>query len=474
MSALTVRTRLLPYQVEPAVAWLIWFFIGGRGTGKSWRGASWVVKQALKYPGSDWGAIGRTWGETKRISVNGPSGVKRFILTNGLEPLLKGGKWGKQCFTGSPGDMKLEFANGSIIHFGSADNPESLRGFSLHGVWCDEVCFWPLESWKVLRFAIREKLPDGSPPRTLATSTPDGENWLWEQYVRNGPVKGVVWIGGGALPPSEPPSTFDNPNLDEQFVEMMIQEFEGTEWGDQELRGLFVSRRGAIFKGINAAMHTRAGVCGKQGTQDDIDDWEQLPFRDRFEWPTAMAAGARCVAGQDLGTVHPSALLIGAWQGDVLCITAEVVQPAATEHEWHDAIAATLNAWNPAVIHSESASPMVTNAQRARGLPVRDTTKGPTSVDDSIREIQQLLRDGHLVIDTDACPVLWRQLRNYKWQTDSQGNPTKPERPVKVEDDTVDALRYLVRGETTRTVPFMADTHITGTTIAGDLMTMDW
>lgn len=442
MSALTVRTKLLPYQVEPIGAWLIWLYIGGRGIGKSWRGSSWVVKQALRYPDTEWGAIGKTWGETKRISVNGRSGVKRFILSNGLEPLLLGGKWVK-AFTGTPGDMKLQFANGSIIHFASADKPDSLRGLNLHGAWCDELCFWSKESWDVLRFAVREQLPDGTPPRFLATSTPDGENWLWEQYVKDGARPGVVWIGGGDTPPETPPSTYDNPNLDDAFVEIIRQEYEGTEWGDQEIRGLFISRRGAIFKGISERDHSRTGVCGRL---DADGEWDIHPSHPGFVWPEPGTA-THVVAGQDLGTVHPSVMLFGAYVDDVLCITAEVVKAAATEEAWHTEYADTLMTWNPSIIHSESASPMTTNAQRARSMPVLDTTKGPTSVDDSIRIIEQMLRDKKLVIDVDACPVLWKQLRGYRWRTDGDGNVVNPPKPIKTDDDTVDALRYLVLGE---------------------------
>ena len=159
------------------------------------------------------------------------------------------------------------------------------------------------------------------------------------------------------------------------------------------------------------------------------------------------------MAGQDLGTVHPSVLLIGVWQGETLCIVDEVAKPAPTEDAWWLDIEPVLAKWRPRVIHSESASPMVTNAQRERGVAVIDTHKSSTSVDDSIRAIQQLLRDGRLVIDTDRCPQLWKELKNYKWKTNSDGEPVNPAQPVKANDDAVDALRYLVLGERTITAP---------------------
>lgn len=466
-----VNLRLLPYQVEPPGDWHTWWYVGGRGIGKSWRGASWTVKQALKYPGTEWGAVGRTWGDAKRVCVEGRSGIKRFILTHGLEQFLLGGRWDLVSYTKSY-PMELRFANGSKIHFASADNPDSLRGLNLHGVWCDEVCFWAEASWKTLRFAVREKLPDGTPPRFLCSSTPDGQNWVYDQYVEPAPVPGVVWIGGGNTPPERPPSTYDNPFLDETFQQMVIAEYEGTDWGDQELRGLFMSRRGAVFNNITRAEHTREGVCGKPDPDSD-GDWLVHPWRPGFVWPTPSTVD-RIVGGQDLGTVHPSVLLIGAYVGDVLCIVAEVAEAAATETEWHNAMRPTFDLWKPTVVHSESANPTVTNAQRQeRGLPVRDTRKSPTSVDESIRMIQQRLRDGTLIIDHEACPLLWKELRNYRWKTDRDGNPVKPEQPVKADDDSVDALRYLALGEATRTVHVDAAAHA-GDTITGDIDDIIW
>ncbi len=443
MSTLDVSMSLNPYQVEPGGRWRLWLFVGGRGIGKSYRGSSWAVKNALRYPGTYWGAAGRTWGETRKVSAEGPSGVRQFIIAHGLEGQLVGGSWSKAYRRSYP--MELHFKNGSRIYFASADRPDSLRGENLHGDWRDEVAFWRQDAWDTRQYVVRLPLPDGSPARTLATSTPNGQNWLYDKYVQRAPMEGVVWIGGSALPPLTPPTSYDNPHLDDDFLEMLRVEYEGTQWGDQEIRGQFLAMRGAVFQGIDPARHTRSGICGIPDP-DEGGEWDVFPSEPGFVWPTP-GRSEHTIGGQDLGTVHPSVLLIGVWQGDRLCVVDEVATPAPTEDEWWSRIQPTLDRWRPRLVHSESASPMVTNAQRTRGLVVRDTTKSPTSVDESIRLIQKMLSDGTLVIDEKACPTFWRQIRDYRWKTDSEGNPVTPSQPVKANDDAVDALRYMVLGE---------------------------
>lgn len=44
--------------------------------------------------------------------------------------------------------------------------------------------------------------------------------------------------------------------------------------------------------------------------------------------------------------------------------------------------------------------------------------------------------------DAEACPRLWSELRNDRWATGADGKPVTPERPAKLDDDAVDALRY--------------------------------
>jgi phage terminase large subunit-like protein len=427
--------RPRPHQVIPGRADATTVVaIAGRGTGKTWNGCRWLLTEALTYPGTTWMAVGQTWRDAQRILAEGEGGLRWHILGDedrgrpNLEFLLRGGRWSKG-FVRTPGQMTLFFANGSEIRFASADNPDSLRGTNAHGALADEVAFWDEQAWHMLRLAVRLALPDGRPARIFAATTPNGMGWFYDTFLNPEalPKTGLVFVGGargGILPPDPPPSTFDNPHTDPVWRSQLLSMYEGTDLAQQEIYGLTISAAGAIFKAYSPTKHTRAGLEAAGHV-----------------WPTPGDCDD-IIAGQDLGAENPSALVILARKGDRWHAVAEVFHPADTEDTWHHTIRATVAEWSPGRIYSDRNFPQTTNAQRARGLPIVLADKGPDSVLDGIRVVQQLFHTGRLAIDPDACPNLAREVRGYRWQTKPDGSPMVPERPVKVNDHAVDALRY--------------------------------
>lgn len=75
-------------------------------------------------------------------------------------------------------DKTFEFANGSLIEFRSADNPDSLRGPGLDILWMDEAAFIRTgDAYRVVRPAMADK--QGI---VINTTTPDRQNWFWERF----------------------------------------------------------------------------------------------------------------------------------------------------------------------------------------------------------------------------------------------------------------------------------------------------
>jgi phage terminase large subunit-like protein len=327
---LTLNLRPRPYQVIPDTDATSVIAFGGRGTGKTWRLCSWLLAQALTYPGTTWGAVGQTWGDALAILAEGEGGLRWQIEGDNagrpnLEFTLVGGSW-DSGFNRSPGRLVLSFANGSRIVFASADRPKSLRGKNFHGAISDEVAFWAEESFDMLRLATRLPLPDGRPPVILMATTPNGENWWARRFVMPAPTDGVAFVGGaagGTLPPDPPPSTLDNPHTDPQWRRQLLAMYDGTDLGRQEIYGDILSLKGQVYKGLSPVGNTRAGFEDRGGM-----------------WPTPGAAD-EVIAGQDLGTEHPSALIVLARSGETWCVVEEVVAPAATEDDWHALIAPT-------------------------------------------------------------------------------------------------------------------------------------
>lgn len=75
-------------------------------------------------------------------------------------------------------DKTFEFANGSLIEFRSADEPDSLRGAGLDILWMDEAAFIRNDAaYRVVRPALADK--QGI---VINTTTPDRQNWFYERF----------------------------------------------------------------------------------------------------------------------------------------------------------------------------------------------------------------------------------------------------------------------------------------------------
>ena len=76
------------------------------------------------------------------------------------------------------GNRWFEFANGTLLQFKTADDPESLRGAGLDILWIDEAAFiTQSRAWEVVRPALSNKLGI-----VCTTTTPDGKNWFYHEF----------------------------------------------------------------------------------------------------------------------------------------------------------------------------------------------------------------------------------------------------------------------------------------------------
>ncbi|NWG54853.1 MAG: DNA-packaging protein [Hydrogenophilaceae bacterium] len=142
-------------QLPPRGPWRTWVFLGGRGAGKTRAGAEWIK------------ALIRD-GRARRIALIAPTLLDaRAVMLEGPSGLLSG--WGERPQF-APSLRRLEWRNGAVAHFFSAEDPPSLRGPQFDAAWGDEFCFWahPQETLDTLAHALRL----GDAPRLAITTTP--------------------------------------------------------------------------------------------------------------------------------------------------------------------------------------------------------------------------------------------------------------------------------------------------------------
>lgn len=188
--------------------WLTLFMRGGRGSGKTRTGSE-ITRQVTKTVRRIT-LIGSTGPDFRSTMVEGDSGI---LATSppGERPLWE------------PSKKRLTWPNGCIAEGYSAEEPDRLRGQNSGYVWADEPAHWPLveECWSNMLFGLRK----GEYPKIVATSTPKPTVWVKAQLA-------------DALTVDRRVASYANlSNLSPVYRHTVIEKFEGSRTGRQELEG---------------------------------------------------------------------------------------------------------------------------------------------------------------------------------------------------------------------------------------------
>lgn len=221
------RTPQRPPVSDPNDPWLVWFFSGGRGTGKTRAGAEWVLDLVWNQGFKRIALVGRTPADVRDVMIYGDSGIMSVSDPNPRP-------------THEPTKRRLIWPNGAQAFTYSAAAPSQLRGPQHDAAWCDELAAWTdapkgdtLDtSWNNLMLGLRL----GQVPRCLVTTTPKRVKLVRQVMERRTTV-----VTNG--------STYENlDNLAPAFREQVLSSYEGTRIGEQELKGvLLMDVEGAMW-----------------------------------------------------------------------------------------------------------------------------------------------------------------------------------------------------------------------------------
>lgn len=201
-----------PDQFAPEGDWLTWLILAGRGWGKTRTGAE-LVKEWAEAEPCRIALVGLTAADCRDVMVEGESGILA-VHPEGTKPLYESSK------------RRLTWPNGSIATCYNASEPDQLRGPQHHKAWVDEPAKFPSaqELWDQLIFGLRL----GNKPQIVATTTPRPI-----PFIRRLMEDKSTRITRG--------KTMDNKqNLAAGAVDAMIERYQGTRLGRQELDGEIV------------------------------------------------------------------------------------------------------------------------------------------------------------------------------------------------------------------------------------------
>lgn len=209
-------------QVPPSTNWSTCVVLAGRGFGKTWCGARWVIRKAME--GKQLGAlIGPVAADVRDTMIRGPSGILA------LSP-----PWFVPEYQSTSG--RLTWPNGVYAKCFSADKYERLRGPNTGWVWGDEPATWKHEMAALRQIPLFNRIGTRkNPPQTFLTGTPRPLKEL-EALISK---PDTVLLTGSSLANAAnlAPTTVAN-----------MRAMMNTRWGQQEVKGLLLMDvPGAIF-----------------------------------------------------------------------------------------------------------------------------------------------------------------------------------------------------------------------------------
>lgn len=217
-------------QVPPEGDWWGWFFMAGRGAGKTRSGAEYVKKRMLAVPYCRVAIVAPDHVVGKEVCVEGESGLMGSSPDEGVIPWDRIKDWNK-----TKGILTL--TNGSMAKVFStyeSKDAEKIRGYQCHLAWFEELGTQRYGSlaFDMLEFALRL----GDDPRIVITSTPRATKFI-KKLVKDPAIR--VTTG----------STYDNAaNLPQKTLDRLKSRHEGTLLGRQELLGeLLEENVGALW-----------------------------------------------------------------------------------------------------------------------------------------------------------------------------------------------------------------------------------
>lgn len=216
------RVVARPEQITPEGDWDIWLCLAGRGWGKTRTGSQWVLEQ-VEAGAKRIALVAETQKDLEEVMIEGDSGILACCPKHLMPDYRK-----------KP--VSLTFPNGAIATGYNGTQPDQLRGPQFDAAWCDEIAKWRYarEAWDMLQFGLRL----GNHPRQIVTTTPRPTE-LIKAIVSN--QEGAVHVTRG--------STLDNKsNLAGRFLSKIVEKYEGTRLGRQELSAEILSDMpGAIW-----------------------------------------------------------------------------------------------------------------------------------------------------------------------------------------------------------------------------------
>lgn len=171
----------------------------------------------------------------------------------------------------SDAELRIEFKNGSVVQFFSAENPDAIRGNGFNGVVIDEAGD-ALRDDKVWFDAIRPTLSDRR-GWALIIGTPKGRNLFFRMFSWGQDPEYLEWASFTA-------PTSDNPFIPASEIAAAQKELPSDSY-EQEYLARFLEFGAGVFKGLDACIQGVLDEAYKRiAGHPYVLGWDPAKFQD--------------------------------------------------------------------------------------------------------------------------------------------------------------------------------------------------
>lgn len=298
-------------------------------------------------------------------------------------------------------EMTVTLVNGSVILFRSADNPERLRGLDLNWFWIDEAAIAKKVAYDILLGRVAQKGGIG-----WLTTTPKGYNWLYDEVY-------TPWKEGDKDYDVIVFRSYDNPFFPKSEIQRLKEKYD-PDFFQQELEAKFVLFAGLVYKDFNPILHVK-----------ELEAHEHCSYY---------------IAGVDWGYTNPAAIeIIGVTYDDKMKVLYEWFEERRTIDQIADAAEILDKDYHIRAFYCDPSEPSFIEQFRRKGMTAIPANN---EINYGINAIAEKLRKQELEINK-TCKNLIREFQTYQYPETRTDKPIQ-EKPVKVDDHALDALRYAI------------------------------
>ena len=346
------------------------------------------------------------WIEYVKTAPPGPllmvGKTERSLRRNILGPLSD--IVGARRYRLNSGTGELRLCDRLVYLAGANDEraEQKIRGLTLAGAYGDELTLWP-ESFFVM--LLSRMSVDGA--MLFGTTNPDSpRHWLKRQFLdRQDELDLRSWHFELA----------DNLSLSQSYIDALTAEYTGL-WRKRFVEGLWVQAEGAVYDMFDPEVH-----CTREDPPECL----------------------RTYVGVDYGTTNPTVALLAVETAEALVVTHELRMSGVTDLTAAERLKAWLEGLSvqPRWIFIDPSAASFRLQCYASGL--RQVAPADNEVIGGIRRTASLLSAGRLLIHA-RCEDLISEMTGYVW--DAKATERGVEAPVKADEHSCDAIRYIVNG----------------------------